>query len=166
MPFDYRRSQLIRRTILDVFTNTVIPVARQEVQNLSDEMADDLRRRLETQQFHHKPLKPDYLANKISEGLDSRILIATQEYLDAIQSRPLRDGSGWKVGVGDGVHASSGLLLKVLARTHEFGFGNVPARPHWRPMVSIWKRGASANARQIGSRTQASFTRAVRQRLG
>jgi hypothetical protein len=81
-----------------------------------------------------KPLSPSYLEWKKRKGLDTRILIATGQYLDSF--KVYRSGKYWVAGVEkDRLHYFEGKVVKIgdLAKWLEFGTRKMPPRPHWRP---------------------------------
>lgn len=105
---------------------------------LIQEFADDLKSLIEKQSFAWAPLSREYAVRKHLLGLDPRILIATGRYVNSIQPVQKPDGS-WEVAVpatplGNGKHT-----LKDLARWLEYGTRRMPARPHWRPAMNLWK---------------------------
>lgn len=119
-----------------VLEESVFPAVVAEAQAIGVEMRDDIRRRIEEQEFDHVPLDPEYKRSKERKGLDERILIATKDYLNGITTDVVMDGqrAEIQVGVEDREHEPSGLPLHKLAAIHEFGTSTIPARPVWRPM--------------------------------
>lgn len=161
--FNYRRSRNLMKMTIDIFRTAGIPVAREKCREFATEFVEELTERIERQQFHHVPLSPEYLRAKIEAGHDPRILIATQEYLNSIQVEPLPESDGFRVGVGDQVH-ESGVPMRQLARGHEFGTSRMPARPHWRPMASLYRSRSREMAAEIGQSVVRSFNEAIRRR--
>lgn len=163
--FDYKRAKNIGRIMVDVFEHSTIPAAHNSVHALALGMREDLVNRIEHQRFHHAPLAPSTVEAKKKAGLDPRILIATHEYIDAIEVEPLPDGSGYRIGVGNKVHSGSGVSMRDLARWLEFGTSKMPARPHWRPIVRIWITEARKDANGISELIKRSFNAAYLRRL-
>jgi hypothetical protein len=128
--------------VLTVFRNSIIPVLNRHTRRFANEFKDELVFRIASQAFNHQPLNPDYKAGKVAQGLDPRILIATREYLDSIQVTKLIGEYGYRVGVPNRIHSGSNISLRDLARMLEFGTSRMPARPHWRPMASIYHNKA------------------------
>lgn len=88
------------------------------------------------QKLSWRPLTPSYLAGKGVLGLDTRVLIATGEYLGSIDIRKVKQGGDkirYHVGVDPDATHSGGLNMGVLALVMEYGTadGRVPARPHY-----------------------------------
>ncbi len=108
------------------------------IQNAKDLVAR-ARKVILYQEFNWFPLDPDYEQSKYENGLDTRIYIATRDYVD--------HGIGWYerngcvyAGALEGTHIPSGLTYRQLARIHEFGTWTIPARPLWRPLLSMMMR--------------------------
>ena len=81
-----------------------------------------------------QPLSPEYLEWKKKKGLDTRILIATGQYLDSF--KVYRSGNSWVAGVDkERLHYFEGKTVRMgdLAKWLEFGTRKMPPRPHWRP---------------------------------
>lgn len=89
------------------------------------------------------PLSPAYKMRKGLLGLDTRILIATSEYLANIQIRRVNNYKGLTaraVGVDSHTkHSGTQLTMSDLALIHEYGSsdGRIPARPHYS---TAWSR--------------------------
>jgi len=141
-----RRLGVHRSTTHDVVTRTrkmaldAGPMAVQDLsRQLAEEFADDLKRLIEQQAFAWVPLSSKYSRRKQMLRLDPRILIATGRYVRSIRPVQQPDGS-WVVGIPPTpLFPGSRHTLQDLARWLEFGTRNMPARPHWRPAMSLWK---------------------------
>ncbi len=108
-------------------------------QALAEEFADDLKRIIEQQAFAWVPLSSGYARKKQMLGQDPRILIATGAYVNAIQAVQTATGD-WEVAVpATPLPNSSKHTLRDLAMWLEFGTQHMPARPHWRPALALWK---------------------------
>lgn len=113
-----------------------------EIDRGAHHLADLVKMAIYTQAYKWKPLKERYIKWKKRKGLDTRILIATGEYVQAIQVTQTVEGDledvTYTVGLPDRMHVSSGLPIRQLAAIHEFGLPkqNIPARPVWNP---TWK---------------------------
>lgn len=119
--------------------DTVVRRMNVEILNAAE---DQLKSRIEGQNFNHPPLTQAYLEHKAAQNLDPRILMATKFYFDKIgvyKSRN-RDAKGKFaksdvfLGVPDQIHVPSGVDLKVLAIWLEAGTPNMPPRPHYAPI--------------------------------
>jgi hypothetical protein len=109
------------------------------------------------QEYKWKPLTDSYLARKIREGYDRRMLVRTQEYVDAISYGSVR-GRVW-FGVPPGIiHQDSGLPMYVLAKIHEFGTDTIPARQLWRPLLSRFMR----QRKEFGDRYRKEIYKAMK----
>jgi hypothetical protein len=132
-----------RRADMEANPSLVMDVGPMNIEGLGYEMAkefaDDLKELIERQLFAWVPLSSGYARYKRRMGLDPRILIATGRYVNSIEPQP--DGKGgWVIGVPDEpLSPGSRYTLKDLARWLEFGTQHMPARPHWRPAMNIWR---------------------------
>jgi hypothetical protein len=98
---------------------------------------------VERQRYQWKPLSKRYLEWKKRHKRDTRILIATREYIQSVRIMKHDVGSWhddrrvvwYEVGLPPIIHVDSGLPLRKLAAIHEFGVPkkNIPARPLWQP---------------------------------
>ena len=126
-------------------------LAVKEVEAFAEEQKDDFQKRIEKQDFPSfdaTPLSVAYANRKLRMGLDSRVMIATEYYKDAIKvfSRKNRDGSTtYYVGfhsrelARDHKGERLPITLVRLAWVHEKGSVkmHVPARPHWSPHFAL-----------------------------
>jgi len=122
----------------DMLSKQIRQAVKQEVHNIAQEFHDDLVGKIERQEFHHIPLKPGYREAKIKAGLDPRILIATGDYISGIQVEDTLRGTA--VGLSNTAMHNSGLTFSRIGKVHEYGVNHIPARPHWRPTVEIFRR--------------------------
>jgi len=137
--------------------NTEVEIqAFKYIQAIAEEMTEEAKQIILTQRYNWVPLKPEYKEAKKRAGLDTRILLATHFYFDHI-AWGIEGGKVWW-GVEDVIHEPSGLELRFLARIHEFGYGNVPARPLWRPLLAKYIR----QRKQFAKRYRAEIERAAR----
>lgn len=161
------RATQLMTIFVDVFRRNARPILTEAGEETASEFVDELKFRIASQAFHHRPLNPAYLRGKIRSGLDPRTLIATGEYLDSIMYEQVDDEAGqivFRCTVRPGVHGPSGLSYRMLARIHEFGARrggrvHIPARPHWRPMAAIYRDRAP----EIGRRIRANLVQRVRE---
>jgi hypothetical protein len=106
---------------------------------MAEEFADDVKAILSRQLIAWVPLNREYARRKREMGMDPRILIATGRYVNSIQPIEQKDGS-WVVSVpAEPLQGSNKHTLKDLARWLEYGTRTMPARPHWRPAMQIWR---------------------------
>ncbi len=116
--------------------NTEVSIqAFNYTEDIAEAMVKEAKEILDSQRYAWKPLSDAYLDHKIRVGKDARILIATGFYQDHIAWGRNPDKTIW-VGVEDVTHPDADLPLRVLARIHEFGTADIPARPLWRPLLS------------------------------
>lgn len=98
-----------------------------------------------TQPFPFKRLSKAYARFKFRQGLDGRILLATGDYINAIEvfkSEVKGIGVTYRVRLKPGTHRS-GMTFNKLGLIHEFGSARakIPSRPHWRPVgAEVLKR--------------------------
>jgi len=134
------------------------------VQEIAEAMTNEAKEILETQRYSWQPLSQGYWEWKDRNNLDTRILIATGFYQEHI-SGGVEGGKVWW-GVEDIVHEPSGLDLKFLARIHEFGYGHVPARPLWRPLLSKYIRLSPQFAKRYRREVERAARKAKALHLG
>lgn len=112
----------------------------------AEKYAQMVRDAIYHQQYRWVPLTERYLSWKKRVSRDTRIYLATHEFVQSIQVIPTEDGEeiGFIVGLPDKIHVDSGLPLRKLAAIHEFGSPkqNIPARPLWRPTWERFRREA------------------------
>lgn len=119
---------------------------------------------LERAAYRFKKLQERYARRKAKLRLDGRILIATADYVGHIDVvRGERSGAGvyYTVRPSPGVHKPSKLTYTTIARIHEYGTATIPARPHWRPVVTAVHRRAAEIARKLKSDTLRTLVRGV-----
>lgn len=98
-----------------------------------------LKSKIEGQSLPWTPLSQYYLEYKIKKGLDTRVLIATGDYLSQLKVQEVKGSSkGKQLFVGaspNDIHKPSGLSMEKIAQILEYGRadGKMPARPHFRP---------------------------------
>ena len=113
---------------LDTVTQTVVRVGALRS---AKKLVLMVREAIETQSLRLARLSDSWKTYKRRNNLDPRKLIASKDYLNSI-----------RVGVGE-----RGYVVgtdKLYGLVHEYGFGNIPARPHWRPTIRRWSRTAAA----------------------
>lgn len=151
----------INTILLEVFKKSVTPVIGEESENYAREIAERLKEKIRNNDFQFAArYNKDYLRRKLkkqgnvvrkgaslSELEEKNIpLYATGEYERSIGVE--KRGDTWIVGVGENTHhkpSSEGgewVPMLLIARTMEFGSPerNIPARPHWRPVLSEVRR--------------------------
>jgi hypothetical protein len=140
-------TQSFRRAVPEVF----VEFGEQKAQ----EFVDELKFKLESQLFGHVPLNREYYLWKLKNRLDPRTLIATHEYMDNITFERIEDdtsGVTLRVGMSSGIHRGSNLPYGRLQRYLEDGTSRMPARPHWRPMIMIFKARSNEMGRELRTR--------------
>ena len=172
----YRKPQVpdfgrIRRAF-----KSAVQIANEEVESFAEEQRDDFQQRIEQQDFPSfdaAPLSVAYANRKLRLGLDSRVMIATEYYKDAIKvfSRKNRDGSvTYYVGfhkrelARDHKGERVQITLVQLAWVHEKGSikMDVPARPHWSPHLALMHARAGERRDLIRKRVR----KHVKKKLG
>ena len=105
---------------------------RRLVSEVSHRYYDSLRYHFQQQDLNLEPLSEWYSQWKSKRGLDSRILIATSQMLDAIQIHD--DGHDKFVGIKSGKRHRSGIDIALLALVHEYGSAarGIPTRSVYR----------------------------------
>jgi phage gpG-like protein len=120
----------------------LLEAGHDEIEKASHHLAELVKLAIITQAFKWKPLTERYIKWKKRKGRDTRILIATGEYVQSIQVTQNSEGDlddvTYTVGLPDKIHVDSGLPIRKLAAIHEFGApkARIPARPVWQP---VWK---------------------------
>lgn len=149
--------------------------AEEAMDELSEEFYEHLGKNIEAQTLRMAPLSPAYLAWKRRMGLDTRILVATTDYLRALSTHvPVKIADSyqpkdkwpqgaktWTVGPPEGTHRPSGLSYEDLARRLEYGVveAKLPPRPHWRPTFSLMVTASAfkVRMRKIGIKVDRQF---------
>ena len=146
---------------LEVHLKTVADV---ELRRLALWSRDAMKKKIEDQSFESfwaNPLSQSYLRRKMRRGLDQRVMIARGNYLRSIRVHKHSGTARYEVTVPSylPVQDANGLPTKFnmeqLATVHEYGSasGNIPARPHWRPMRVIVAKKAGTVAKRIAIKT-------------
>jgi hypothetical protein len=97
--------------------------------------AEALKRGIYGQRYGHHPLARSYRTWKRKHGLDSRILIATGEYVRSITAYR-QNATTWIAGPLPGTTTTGGFAMTTLALWLEYGTRHMPARPHYRIEVA------------------------------
>lgn len=129
----------VGRMLTQVQNNYKI-IGNQIVDTNAELFYDALIETINEQDF--TPLSPDYVKRKALLGLDTRILIATGEYLANIKVRRVNNTgkTARHVGVDSSTkHSESNLLMSDLALILEYGTsdGRIPPRSHYG---KAWER--------------------------
>ena len=99
------------------------PNSAKAVEKIAKKTVEVAKLVVESQNFRTGTLVPAYIARKVREGLDPRILIATKEYLNSFKAE--KDAQGeWAV-----------LCDLEKMKRLEFGTRGKPGRPHWEPTI-------------------------------
>ena len=103
----------------------------KRLREIGEQIDEKIKQNVEGQDIYLAPLAAEYLARKIRQGLDSRILIATHDWLDNIQVLDVvKDGNSLVVTVGSQYSAhESGLSYAALTQYIEYGTERQPERP-------------------------------------
>lgn len=143
--------------ILTQVKNNYKIIGNQIVDSNAEIFYNALMETIQSQDF--PPLSPEYKKRKGLLGLDTRILIATGEYLSNIQIRRVNGYNGKTarhVGVDSNtIHSQSGLPMSDLALIMEYGTsdGRIPPRPHygktWEQILPKVRRNTLDIARRI-----------------
>ena len=86
---------------------------------------------LRDQDLNWTPLRAQTIKSKVRRGGSNKTLINTTDYFQAITS--YSDGSTAFAGVIKSAKNQDGTKITTIAMVHEFGSGDIPARPLWRP---------------------------------
>jgi len=159
----------IAKKFVEKLGTKIFSVSEKKVKKAAEDYKKLVLDTLEQQRYASRwqPLNAKYLAWKRRVGRDSRILIATREYMQSIEvvKKPIEDSPVQKrvffvVGLPDKIHKDSGIPIRKLARIHEFGATRynkkgqeirIPARPLWRPTMAEFQ---AKNAKKILERIQ------------
>ena len=86
---------------------------------------------ISNQDLRWQELATQTLERKIRKGYSTNILVETSSYFQAITSWVMNDTA--LIGVRRVAVNSDGEEIANIARVHEYGAGNIPARPLWQP---------------------------------
>lgn len=164
MPVKKTRTKFkYHRNFVQLFEDTVEITARRYLRVQAERLTGEMKDLILGQRQNWYPLSPKYLAEKVRQGYDPRILIRTKQYVESMQVVEDDMLLRFQVTVPDAEH-NSGLPFRELGRILEFGRrdGKKPyARPHWRPVWGIFIRDLPTVSDQLGSEILSDF----RQRL-
>jgi hypothetical protein len=146
------------KRILTQFAKIANEVMEEEVEAFNELELARFVERIERQDFFSFraiPLNSAYLAKKIAEGADPRVMIASAFYKDNIRIFRRKDGKHqtlYYIGFDKRTHARDlkgrrvPILLVDVAWVQEKGSlkANVPERPHWGPHFQDMHKRAEA----------------------
>jgi hypothetical protein len=134
-------------------------VATTKVGKIAKEKAKEIRHNIFAQLYKHIPLNPQYRADKIRKGFDSRILLRTKTYASSIGvwRRKKKNVIEFSVGVPSNKRNLDGVLLKDIGRWLEFGTSKMVARPHFSPVLFKMKAQLPSYIRQINKEIDLHF---------
>jgi len=179
MPLHYHKPHIPDfRRVTRALASIAVATVDAEVEAFAEREAADFTRNLERQtfaSFRRYPLKRAYFKRKKQQGLDERVMIATEWYKDHVRVwrwRPVnadRHTHGYRVGFHPRVQARDAkgrivpILLDKLAKVHEHGSAdqNIPPRPHWRPHLKAMTR----RARTLRERIRREILKALTKKL-
>ena len=143
-------------------------VLRRNVREFSEEEKQEFKDKILGQDFPsfiENPLSEQYKERKRQHGADTRVMVATQHYVDSIRVFEKQEGGG-KVSIYVGFspqdrakdldgNLTNTQLVKVAAY-HEYGGvineetgARLPARPHWGPHFKAMKERAPQIRKQV-----------------
>lgn len=108
------------------------------IKEMGEKIAERVKSLIASQSIYLESLDTEYLAQKKSEGRDSRTLISSGEFLDSIEVINIEvkdNGIEVFIGVGDGM-TETWIPMKELAYYIEYGTENQPAR---MPFARSWE---------------------------
>lgn len=129
-------SRTLPKNFIPAFGKELRLKATKETREFAQELAAEAKDVILEQRYNWEPLTDEYLARKEKQGLDRRIYIATRAFIDKGIGYYEKRGYSF-VGPLPGIHEPSGLTFARLARILEFGTWSIPARPIWRPLLSV-----------------------------
>ena len=142
---------------ISVFRQEAVEEVNLTLEKLAKAYVKRVKEAIEFQKYDWEPLSERYKAHKRAEDLDPRIYIATGFFLEHITVWRDREGrlhAGLRPNV---IHPDAHMPLTTLARIHEFGQGDNPARPLWRTAMSLTlkanKRYADQYRRHVVEKT-------------
>lgn len=159
MPYKKSHIPNVRKLLSDV--EAVAQKALfDEVDAYAEDQRDEFVERIEQQRFaafrkvfypeSGTNLSPNWIKRKTSKGADLRTMIATGHYIDSIKVHSKKDPSGKKLMLRIGFHPATkardldnktvDITLDDIAKIHEHGNSQTPARPHWGPNYNRMKR--------------------------
>ncbi|MCU0439359.1 MAG: hypothetical protein MUC49_15810 [Raineya sp.] len=124
----------------------------QALQKITKEAEKRVIDHLDNQDLSWEPLSASYKNDKVRKGLSNGILIASQDFRNAITSIITSD-TGF-VGIPKGKRNREGEELEIIAAVHEFGSEkrNIPKRQLWGPTleeVSLWIRSNNIPEQEV-----------------
>jgi len=135
-----------------VKTDSLPPEIQQKLFVSAQALVKEIRQRILDQVWDWPPLSDKYLQWKKEQGLDTRTLIATGYYVNAIEA--WETAHGIRIGIRNKIHPEWNISLRLLGLWLEYGTydsnGNLrmPPRPHFRPVILEWKNTELASLKQ------------------
>lgn len=101
-----------------------------------------LQDNIKGQKLDFRPLNPQYVAFKERNGLSTKTLISTGEYVEKLTVVKSEQGNLVSYFIGaysEDEHEASGHTMDVIARWLEYGTVNMPPIPHLNPSWEMYK---------------------------
>lgn len=150
----------------------IVSGAEEQFRIAALQLKDDFVRRIRAQDFEsfrRVPLSWQWQQRKARMGWDPRVMIATGEYANSIQTFETR--AKGKLTIRIGIHPSkvcrnpiTGIRKRMpmwlMACVHEYGSSRakVPARPHWHP---FFQNFVENEAQEVGRRMMQAVRKKV-----
>jgi Phage virion morphogenesis family len=134
--------QRFESKLVKMFDQHRVRVRKTLAPTIAKDLVRELRSRIRQQAFvGWAPLNPEYKDRKQKEGFDTRTLIKTGEYVNAIDWH-ITPAGNVTIGFNKRTHTGSGLPMLKLAKILEYGSAkqNIPARPHWGPTIEYIRK--------------------------
>ena len=132
----------------------------EDFEGIGEDIAERIREFIENQELDFAPLTQEYLAKKIKQGYDPRVLIRTGEYVESIKVTEVdsdRDSIHIFISVEDGA-TETNLSMKELAEFIEYGTKKQPAR---LPFTQSWERMKGQIKREVERKIAEEVRKAV-----
>jgi len=157
------KTKTLPKNFFSVFAKEALLAANKGNVALAESLVKEAKDIIKEQRYNWEPLTKAYSDHKKRNKLDSRIYIATKDYVENIGTFKRTVGGKELIWVGPkpGTHEPSGLSYTKLSRILEFGTLDlrIPARPLWRPLLSA----AVRRSKRFKKVYQAAVQRATKQ---
>jgi hypothetical protein len=127
-----------QKVAIGMFKEALYNAGQREAFQQATEFKGYIKNTIKKQRYNWKPLSEPYKQHKENKRLDPRIYIASGETLSKIIVKKTK--RGYFVGMAEGKHSKAGLEYGTLMAIHEWGNSTNPARPIWRPAISVFSR--------------------------
>ena len=155
--------------IMDVLDKVVAVRGQEELETLANDVRQKLVDKIRDDSFHFAEYSDEYANWKKTRHPGAPFLMATGDYVDAIEVLPIKNG--YSVGVRDEQHfgedGGTPIQMRDLAKVLEYGSPkrHIPPRPHWRPALANLRRRKATLAKEMEYKLRKDIQKAMKEYL-